>query len=206
MYAACGFAQGVALSLSSGSGTPGQSVVLNLSLDATGNLPESTQWTLNYSAADFTSATFALGSANSDKQFSCSNGTGTTTCLVWGLNSTIIPNNVLASVTLDLSGFYTRTLLHRSSLRTVFRPIQLAPDPYIGKRHHSHHTPDTCAQRPLMQPDVADAIRRIHVYGYADIRGGERRGHNRAERVASGRLHSPFRNRSARIHFDDLRG
>lgn len=57
-----------------------------------------------------------------------------------------------------------------------------------------------------MQPDVADAIRRIDVYGYADIRGGERRGYNRAERVASGSLHSPFRNRSARIHFDDLRG
>lgn len=78
-------------------------MVLNLSLDATGDLPESTQWTVNYSTTDFTSATFAMGSADADKSLSCSNGDGTATCLVWGLNSLTIPNNVVASLTLTLA-------------------------------------------------------------------------------------------------------
>src|SRR5580658_1672250 len=95
--------QGVALSLSSGSGTPGESVVLNLSLNATGASPQSTEWTLNYSTTDFTSASFALGSDDSDKSLSCSNGAGTATCLVWGLNSQSLPSNVVASVTLTLA-------------------------------------------------------------------------------------------------------
>jgi hypothetical protein len=98
-----GLAQSVALSLSSGSGSPGASVVLNISLNATGNLPNSTEWTLNYSPTDFTSASFAAGSGAVNKSLSCSNGSGTATCLVWGLNSTTIPNNVLASVTLALA-------------------------------------------------------------------------------------------------------
>ena len=101
----CGYclAQGVALNLSSGSGTPGSAVVLNLSLDATSDLPESTQWTLNYSTADFTSATIAPGPAAANKSLTCNNSAGTATCLVWGVNSTTIPNNVVASVTLALS-------------------------------------------------------------------------------------------------------
>src|ERR1700733_2294330 len=99
-----GLAQGVALSLSSASGAPGQPVVLNLSLNATGDLPESTEWTVNYSTSDFTAATFALGSAGAGKSLSCNNGAGTATCLVWGLDSTPIPNNVVASVTLTLAG------------------------------------------------------------------------------------------------------
>jgi hypothetical protein len=91
-----GLAQGVALSLSSGSATPGQPVVLNISLDATGDLPESTEWTLNYSTADFSSATFSPGMGAANKSLTCSNGSGTATCLVWGLNSMTIPNNVVA--------------------------------------------------------------------------------------------------------------
>src|SRR6266568_1619626 len=64
---ACGWsalAQGVALSLSSGSGTPGSFVSLNLSLTAsTTQLPASTQWTLSYSTTDFLSARVAAGPA-----------------------------------------------------------------------------------------------------------------------------------------------
>src|SRR5271155_2711543 len=84
VFATCsyGLAQGVALSLSSASGTPGQPVVLNLSLNPAGDLPESTEWTVNYSTTDFTAATFALGSAGAGKLLSCNNGAGTATCLV----------------------------------------------------------------------------------------------------------------------------
>jgi len=97
-------AQGVALSLSSASATPGQSVVLTLSSSATGTSPDSLQWTLNYSATDFTSASFAPAAGAANKTLTCTNGTGTATCLVWGLNSSSIPNNVAAQVTLTLAG------------------------------------------------------------------------------------------------------
>src|SRR5271156_695593 len=99
-----GFSQGVALGLSSGSGSPGGSVVLNVSLDATGDLPASTEWTLNYSTTDFTGATFASGGSDTGKSLTCNTGAGTATCVVWGLNTASIPNNVLASVTLTLAG------------------------------------------------------------------------------------------------------
>lgn len=102
---ACGhcLAQGVALSLSSGSATPGSSVELNISLNASGDAPDSTEWTLNYSTTDFTSATFTPGTGAANKSISCNNGAGTATCVVWGLNSAVIPNNVVASVTLTLA-------------------------------------------------------------------------------------------------------
>src|SRR5580698_2484097 len=102
-----GLAQGVALSLSSGSATPGTAVVLNISLDATNPLPESTQWTLNYSTTDFTSAAIVPGAGAANKSLTCTNGTGTATCLLWGLNSDTIPNNVVASVTLNLASSAT---------------------------------------------------------------------------------------------------
>ena len=98
------WAQGVALSLSSGSGSPGQPVVLNLSLNASSTLPDSTEWTLNYSPTDFSSVTLAPAAGSTNKTLSCTNGTGTATCLVWGLNSQTIPNNVLATVTLTVAG------------------------------------------------------------------------------------------------------
>ena len=96
-------AQGVALSLSSGSASPGGSVQLNISLEASGDLPTSAQWTLNYSTTDFTSAMVAAGSGVANKTLSCISGTGTATCLVWGLNTSSIPNNLVASVTLTLA-------------------------------------------------------------------------------------------------------
>src|SRR5580658_3773526 len=102
----CGhaLAQGVALSLSSGSASPGGSVTLNIALNASGDLPASTEWTLNYSTTDFTAATFQSGPEDTSKSLSCNSGTGTATCVVWGLNTASIPNNTLASVTLTLAG------------------------------------------------------------------------------------------------------
>lgn len=96
-------AQSVALSLSSGSGTPGQPVPLNIALNSTGDLPDSTQFTLNYSTNDFASASLAPA-AGSGKNLSCTDGPGTATCLVWGLNASPITNGNVASATLTLVG------------------------------------------------------------------------------------------------------
>ncbi len=100
---ACVLAQSAALSLSSGSGSPGSTVVLNVSLAATGASPASVEWTFNYSTTDFSSASFAAGPDDSNKSLSCNSGSGTITCLVWGLNNSVIPNGVVGSATLTLS-------------------------------------------------------------------------------------------------------
>src|ERR1700676_2578259 len=96
-----GFAQNVTLSLASGAGTPGTLVALNVSLNAAiGNQPAGVQWTLNYSGADFSSVGFAAGGAATaaGKSISCNSGSGTATCVVWGINSTLIQNGVVATI------------------------------------------------------------------------------------------------------------
>ena len=102
-----GLAQNATLSLSSGSGSPGTSVILSLSLNAiSGNQPSAVQWTLSYSASDFSSIGIAAGGAAiaAGKSVSCnSGGGGVFTCVVWGMNSTAIPNGVVGTVTLTLS-------------------------------------------------------------------------------------------------------
>ena len=101
-----GSAQNVALSLASGAGSPGTLVTLNVSLNAAiGNQPAGVQWTLNYSGGDFSSVGFAAGGAATaaGKSVSCSSGSGTSTCVVWGVNSTLIQNGVVATITFTIS-------------------------------------------------------------------------------------------------------
>lgn len=52
-----------------------------------------------------------------------------------------------------------------------------------------------------MQPDNSDSIRRIHLHSYAYIRGAERRGNRRVERVLRSGDGSRIRDRSTRLHF-----
>ena len=63
------------------------------------------EWTLKYSTADITSATMAVGSAATaaGKQMSCTSSAGSSTCLLWGINSTTISSGVVATVALTLS-------------------------------------------------------------------------------------------------------
>ena len=103
----CGFAQGVALSLSSGSGGPGSTVVLNLSVSSTsGNKPASVGWTISYSTTDFSSVNVAVGAAATaaSKSISCNNTAGSAKCVAWGLNANAISNGVLATVSMTISG------------------------------------------------------------------------------------------------------
>ena len=112
----------VALSLSSGTATPGNPVVLNLSLNApSGNQPAGLQWTLAYSTTDFSAISVAAGSAATaaGKTLSCNNVSGSTTCLIWGLNSNTISSGVVATVTLTVSA----STLQTSSIVQVLNSV-----------------------------------------------------------------------------------
>src|SRR5579863_7002485 len=94
-----GFGQTAALSLSSSSGSPGGVVTLNLSL-ASVTSPAALQWTLNYSTSDFSAVTMTAGSAATaaGKSISCNTTAGGPTCVLWGVNTTAIPNGVVATI------------------------------------------------------------------------------------------------------------
>jgi len=98
-------AQTPSLSLSGGSGAPGATVTLSVSLNSNGGTqPVSVQWDFNYSPTILSPASgtyFATGAAASaaGKSASCNNiSAGDVRCLVAGINTTAIGNGVVASV------------------------------------------------------------------------------------------------------------
>jgi uncharacterized protein (TIGR03437 family) len=98
--------QQVAVSIGSGSTSPGGTLSLNISLATSGGLgPSSVQWTLTYSAATVTGVSIVVGSAASGaaKTATCSSTGGAATCVVSGMNQTIIPNGTLAIATFTVS-------------------------------------------------------------------------------------------------------
>ncbi len=100
------FAQDVTLALSSAPGRPGFGVILSLTLNHTGrDSPASVQWTIHYSVRDFTALTLSPGPAAENKFLSCVQRAGSATCILWGLNSTSIPDGVVANVSLTISPF-----------------------------------------------------------------------------------------------------
>lgn len=105
-----GFGQTV-LSLSTGSGSPGQPVTLSLSLAATGTAPASLQWTISYLTSDFSGITAAIGSAASaaNKSLTCGSRAGSLTCVVDGSNATAISNGIVANVVLTIASSTTKT-------------------------------------------------------------------------------------------------
>jgi len=105
------FAQTAALSLSSGSGARGGKVLVYLSLDAKGTQPTGLQFTLRFSALDFTSVQVTAGPSAiaTGKSVYCGNTAGSYTCLVVGLNSTTISDGVVAALSLSISATTTNT-------------------------------------------------------------------------------------------------
>ena len=103
------FAQTAALTLSSGSGQRGGKALLYVSLDAKGTQPAGLQWTLHYSASDFTSIQITAGPSAiaTGKSVYCDNTSGSYTCLVVGLNSTTISDGVVAILSVLISGATT---------------------------------------------------------------------------------------------------
>jgi hypothetical protein len=112
-------AQTVTLGLSSGAASPGSSVTLAVSLNATGATPSTVQWAVQYSTEDFSGVTVTAGPAatESGKTVSCNQqGAGTTNCILWGANATPIANGIIANVRLTVSA---STLANSSGVQIV---------------------------------------------------------------------------------------
>ena len=93
--------QSVTLSVGSGSGIAGGSVVVPINLMSFGGgQAAAVQWSLSYSS-DITGVTFAIGPAatSAGKSIACN----ANLCLVYGLNATAISDGVVATVTLQIS-------------------------------------------------------------------------------------------------------
>ena len=111
VFLACAFsstlvAQTVAFSVNPGRRAPGGSVSLSISISSSGGAaPAALQWTMSYSATDVTNVTVANGSATTSagKSISCSSAAGTTTCIVFGLNTNPIANGTVAQATVQSS-------------------------------------------------------------------------------------------------------
>ena len=94
------------LALSFAAAVPGGSSSLNLSLTSpASNQPAAIQWTFSYPTANVANLSVAAGPALSSagKTISCAGGSGTITCIAWGYNSNVIPDGVVATVSVTLS-------------------------------------------------------------------------------------------------------
>jgi hypothetical protein len=100
-----GFGQSAALSLSPGSGNAGSTINLNLSLNASGAQPAALQWTLNYVPTDISAVTVtATGAATAaSKSIVCNPTTGSLSCVLFGMNSTVMANGVIGTVAVTIS-------------------------------------------------------------------------------------------------------
>src|SRR5579883_2280457 len=100
------FGQSDSLTFASGSAAPGGSVSLNLSLTSpAGSEPASLQWTFSYPASSVSAISVTAGSAATaaGKATSCAGSAGTYTCMLTGMNSSVIQNGVVAVANLTLS-------------------------------------------------------------------------------------------------------
>jgi uncharacterized protein (TIGR03437 family) len=105
-------AQSVSLTLDSASAGPGGTLSLNLVLNAGSTQPAAGQWTLTYDPASITgfSISNGAGALAASKSLACSNGSGTSTCLVSGLNQNLIAPGTVAVVNVTLSGAASGTV------------------------------------------------------------------------------------------------
>jgi len=108
--------QSASLSLSGGSGAPGATVTLDVSLNpTTGTPPVSVQWDLTYSTSDLSLVTGtydANGTAGTaaGKVVDCNIiSAGDVRCIVSGINTTSIGNGVLATLTFQIASGTTDT-------------------------------------------------------------------------------------------------
>jgi hypothetical protein len=94
------------LTLSSASVPAGGTAVLNLSLSSAATQPANLQWTLNYPVANVVNVVVSPMAEfiSSGKTISCANGAGSYKCVTWGLNANSVPNGVIATVAVTLSG------------------------------------------------------------------------------------------------------
>ncbi len=106
LFSACApaVAQVSSLSLSSGTGSPGTTINLALSLGAGGTSPAGLQWTFVYPGQiSAISATAGPAATAAGKTLSCASAPGLFTCLAAGLNTNAITAGVVANVQLTLA-------------------------------------------------------------------------------------------------------
>ena len=95
------------LTLSSAVVSPGGAAPLDLSLSSPASSPlEAVQWTFSYPAASVGSWSVTAGPALSSagKTITCAAGTSSYACIAWGLNSDVISNGVIATLSVTPSG------------------------------------------------------------------------------------------------------
>ena len=106
LLAGAAYGQSLNLALSSGSTVPGGAVSLNLSLASIGQTsPAGLQWKLTYSAADISSIQMIAGPAATaaGKSISCTGASGSYTCLLTGLNQSVMADGVVAIANITAS-------------------------------------------------------------------------------------------------------
>jgi trimeric autotransporter adhesin len=108
------FGQSTSLALSSASVIPGGTAALALTLNNdAGAQPAALQWTLSYVASDVAGITIDAGSAAAaaGKTLYCNPGTGSTVCLLAGVNSTTMAAGVVAKINVKLASTSSKTVV-----------------------------------------------------------------------------------------------
>lgn len=106
------FGQTDSLALSSGTAPANRTASLNLALTSpAGNEPVALQWRFSYPAGNVLSISAVAGSSatNAGKALSCTAGSGTYTCLAWGMNKNTIQNGTVAIVNLTIAASVAST-------------------------------------------------------------------------------------------------
>ncbi len=98
--------QGASIAVGSGAATPGSGVTVPVTLTTTGApQPSGLQWTMAYSSADVSIVTVSAGpnATAAGKSVTCSSLPGSTTCVAYGMNSNVVSDGTLASVTFTIA-------------------------------------------------------------------------------------------------------
>jgi uncharacterized protein (TIGR03437 family) len=115
------------IGVSSGSGAPGRTVSLDLTLTA-GPPSEvaALQWNFRFSTTDFTSLSVTAGPAAlaADKSVICNSNFGANICIIAGLNGNTIASGVVATATLEISPWAAGS----SAAVLLTAPLAATPD------------------------------------------------------------------------------
>ena len=96
----------VVVALGSGTTLPGGSVTLPLSITIpSGTSPTAVQWTFSYSSIDVSGVSVAVSSTASalGKSVSCRSTTGSTTCVLYGLDRRVLSAGTIANASIAVS-------------------------------------------------------------------------------------------------------
>src|ERR1051325_5034651 len=111
------------LNLSSATANPGTTITLGLSLTTTGSGPSGLQWTFTYSPNQITGISLSPGpvATAAGKFVTCASASGSSACMVTGLNSQTIASGVVAYVSVTLAPSATTTAVAISNPTAVDR-------------------------------------------------------------------------------------